>query len=154
MASVFAQSPAESMMEDLMEEIRGETQESIKNETRKETSGVVNEETVTPSGKLTGLYSSLGHNVQFICQLKFSSSKVIGRCKSSNEKFRFIGTKSGTNSFTFQFQIQRISPSCTDSHPGPNLGKINGNGDPGTKIEMMVSATSCNSAKTFNIVKQ
>jgi hypothetical protein len=142
------------MMEDLMEEIRGETQESIKNETRKETGGVVNEETLTPSGQLTGVYSGLDDNVQLICQLKFSSSKVVGRCVSSKVKVRFIGTKSGTNTFTFPFQIRRISPSCTASNAGPNFGQISGNGDPGTKIGLMVSATPCNSAKTFSIVKQ
>ncbi|MGV7222538.1 MAG: hypothetical protein ACQ9MH_13515 [Nitrospinales bacterium] len=151
---VFAESPAESMMEGLMEEIRGETQESVKNEAKKDTGAIVNEETLSPSGELSGLYSGLNDRVQFICQLKFSSSKVIGRCASSKVKVRFIGTKTGTNTFTFPFQIQTISPSCTFSHPGPNSGKIIGDGSPGTRIGLMVAATPCNPLKTFAIVKQ
>lgn len=152
-APVFAESPAESVMEDIMEEIRDETQESVKNEAKKETGAVVNAEILNPSNQLSGLYSGLDDIEQFICQLKFSSSKVIARCTSSKVKVRFIGTKSGSKTFSFPvFQIKTTSPSCTSS--GSGSGQINGKGDPGTKIGLMFGATGCNSAKTFYIVKQ
>ena len=150
---VFAESPAESMMEGLMEEIRGETQESVKSKVKKDTGAVINEETLSPSGELSGLYSGHNDSTQFICQLKFSSSKVIARCESTNVKVRFIGIKSGADTFNISGgQIIRKNPPCSDSAL-TGSGKIFGIGDPGTRIGLMVSSYPCHVNKTFVIVK-
>jgi hypothetical protein len=149
--SAYAQNDPSDVMESLMGEIRNEVNRDIKSNVRSDTREVLGEDRIIPPDSPTGFYIDPEED-DFFCNFTFTSSSMAGRCNGEGDTVTLSGTSSDGILYLFTFQLTETNPPCSGSGTGDF--KVDGTGEPGTKLLGNIISDPCGPPDSFILIKQ